>query len=659
VVVGGFRCPMLFLSLFDEERVEAYLHKRFSDSWYQFTPQRKKTEKKRRNALKILNKMESLRFRPLLLAHIEDLVDAPKQDWDAYRIYAALIDVWLYREERKIRKIHKRAEKLPDKEDLLKACIKVAEFMQRKGTKTLDEDELQNLIAASDGNISYLKDFNMGGRSLLNRNSDRAYRFSHYTIQEFLLARGIVEGTICGEPIRATDQIVWFLDLSGSKGMGLSRLNLEDFKLGQYFRKYKRAGRDFRHVNLIRLDLSDAYLKEADFGWANLENANFEGADLREARFTGTNLNGANLNATGILVRDSLADAGPGPEMITLSAGSFQMGDIQGNGRGNEKPVHEVTLDAFAIGRYPVTFDEYDKFAEATDREKPGDGGWGRGRHPVINVSWEDAAAYCDWLCEQSGCHYRLPAEAEWEYAGRAGTETDYCFGNEKKLLKEYAWFDGNAGKKTHPAGEKKANAFGLYDMYGNVGEWVEDWFGDYSGEAQANPTGPETGSNRVIRSGSWVNTARNCRSALRNRFDPGVRGRRLGFRLARTYVQPFHPFSPPEMARLPGGTFKMGDSKCGPIHKVTLSAFSIGRYPVTFAEYDRFCEAVHRQKPEDRGWGRGGRPVINVSWDDAVAYCEWLSCYVSLYPRTFIPTYSSRNKERIPCYFRIRQIPE
>ncbi|MCP4698864.1 MAG: hypothetical protein GY862_18730, partial [Gammaproteobacteria bacterium] len=242
---------MLFLSLFDEERVEAYLHKRFSDSWYQFTPQRKKTEKKRRNALEILNKMESLRFRPLLLAHIEDLVDAPKQDWDAYRIYTALIDVWLYREERKIRKIHKEAGgKLPNKKDLLKACIKVAEFMQRKGTKTLEEDELQNLITASDDNISYLKDFNMGGRSLLNRNSDRAYRFSHYTIQEFLLARGIVEGTISGEPIRATDQIVWFLDLSACKGMGVNRLNLENFKLGQYFRKYKRAGRDFRHMNL-------------------------------------------------------------------------------------------------------------------------------------------------------------------------------------------------------------------------------------------------------------------------------------------------------------------------------------------------------------------------------------------------------------------------
>ncbi|MCP4699875.1 MAG: SUMF1/EgtB/PvdO family nonheme iron enzyme, partial [Gammaproteobacteria bacterium] len=418
-----------------------------------------------------------------------------------------------------------------------------------------------------------------------------------------------------------------FLDLSACKGMGVNRLNLENFKLGQYFRKYKRAGRDFRHMNLTGLDLSDAYLKEADFGWANLENVNFEGADLREAFFSCANLNGADFkNAMGVIIRDSLVGGGSGPEMLTLSAGRFRMGDIQGSGVNNEKPVHEVTLGAFAIGRYPVTFDEYDKFAEAAGREKPDDEGWGRGRHPVINVSWEDAAAYCEWFSEQSGNHYRLPAEAEWEYACRAGTETDYCCGNDKKLLKEYAWFDGNSGRETHPAGEKKANAFGLYDMHGNVLEWVRDWYGNYSGEAQANPTGPETGAIRVIRGGSWGISPHDVRSAVRSRDDPGYYLNNVGFRLARTYAQPFYPFTLPEMARLPGGTFKMGDSECGPIHKVTLSAFSIGRYPVTFAEYDRFCEAVHRQKPEDRGWGQGGRPVINVSWDDAVAYCEWLS---------------------------------
>ncbi|MCP4702949.1 MAG: SUMF1/EgtB/PvdO family nonheme iron enzyme [Gammaproteobacteria bacterium] len=322
------------------------------------------------------------------------------------------------------------------------------------------------------------------------------------------------------------------------------------------------------------------------------------------------------------------------PSMRSLPGGIFFMGDNK-SGWGSEKsekPAHPVILSGFSIGRHPVTFEEYDLFCESAKREKPGDQGWGRGKRPVINVSWDDAAAYCEWLSEQTKQAYRLLTEAEWEYACRAGSETAYCFGDDENLLAEYAWYGGD-GKKgsTHPVGEKKPNAFGLYDMHGNVWEWVRDWYGKYSKDVQTDPSDPETGTGRVFRGGGWGDSPRYVRSAVRGRNAPDSRGYYdVGFRLARTNPRPSYPFTFPEMVRIPEGTFKMGDENISgeekPVHGVTLDSFSIGRYPVMFAEYDQFCEAAKREKPKDEGWGRDKRPVINVSWDDAAAYCEWLN---------------------------------
>ena len=123
--------------------------------------------------------------------------------------------------------------------------------------------------------------------------------------------------------------------------------------------------------------------------------------------------------------------------------------------------------------------------------------------NPVVCISWNDAVAYCEWLSEQTGAQYSLPTEAEWESACRAESETAYCFEDDKKLLKEYAWYAKNAERRTHPVGQKKPNAWGLHDMHGNVLEWVQDRYGNYSKKLQHNPIGPEQGSSRVIRGGS------------------------------------------------------------------------------------------------------------------------------------------------------------
>lgn len=225
-------------------------------------------------------------------------------------------------------------------------------------------------------------------------------------------------------------------------------------------------------------------------------------------------------------------------DMVTVAAGGFRMGCIENDKDcyDSEKPVRTVQVGAFAIGRYEVTFDQYDLFCEATGREKPNDQGWGRGNRPVINVSWLDANAFAAWLSQQSGRTYRLPTEAEWEVAARAGTETKFWWGD--AVGSNRANCDGCGSrwdnKQTAPVGSFAANKWGLYDTAGNVWEWTcSAWASPYDGSEQRCMT---TGvAFRVERGGRWLNYPRSVRSAYRHDGAPGGRGYALGFRLARS----------------------------------------------------------------------------------------------------------------------------
>ena len=155
---------------------------------------------------------------------------------------------------------------------------------------------------------------------------------------------------------------------------------------------------------------------------------------------------------------------------------------------------------------------------------------------PVEQVSWQDAQDFIQKLnAREGGTPYRLPTEAEWEYAARAGTTTAYCFGDDVSQLRAYAWYRDNSDGRTHPVGQLQPNAWGLYDMHGNVWEWVQDWYGAYAAETAVDPQGPAAGSDRVVRGGSWGSYAAYCRSAYRYRADPANRGGYLGVRLLRT----------------------------------------------------------------------------------------------------------------------------
>ena len=219
-----------------------------------------------------------------------------------------------------------------------------------------------------------------------------------------------------------------------------------------------------------------------------------------------------------------------GIEMVFVEGGTFTMGCTSEQGDdcfGSEKPSHRVTISDFYIGKYEVTQAQWQAVMGSNTSHFKGD------NLPVERVSWDDVQEFIRKLNMKTGKQYRLPTEAEWEYAARGGTSSKgykYSGGN---TAGNVAWYDENAGGKTHPVGTKSSNELGIYDMSGNVWEWCSDWFGNYSSSAQTNPQGPSNGSYHVFRGGSWDYYARRARVAGRYYDTPAYRSNYLGFRLA------------------------------------------------------------------------------------------------------------------------------
>jgi formylglycine-generating enzyme required for sulfatase activity len=232
------------------------------------------------------------------------------------------------------------------------------------------------------------------------------------------------------------------------------------------------------------------------------------------------------------------------PEMIVIPAGTFMMGSpAEEKGRTpDEGPLRPVTIaKPFAVSKHLVTFDDWDACVSVGGCPPVSASGFGRGALPVINVSWKEAGLYAAWLSRMTNRRYRLLTEAEWEYAARAGTTTRYSFGDDESKLEDYAWYNGNSLSRTHAVGSKKPNAFGLYDVHGNVWQWVADCYAEnYSG---APSDGSARGKScahdrRVARGGSWETHPGNLRSARRGWYAADRRAQVLGFRLARSLGQ-------------------------------------------------------------------------------------------------------------------------
>ncbi len=233
------------------------------------------------------------------------------------------------------------------------------------------------------------------------------------------------------------------------------------------------------------------------------------------------------------------------PKFVYIPPGEFDMGSPENEKDRflNETPQHRVRISQgfemqttevtqlqyyLITGSNPSRFKDCEKYGPKQEPICP--------NHPVDMVSWADAQAFIQRLNElQDKCVYRLPTEAEWEYAARGGEPTIYSFGSDASGLGAHAWYYDNSNGRSQMVASKMPNPFGLYDMHGNVWEWVQDWYGDYPKQSITDPKGPSSGSRRVVRGGSWSNLARYLRSAPRNSYGPGDRNDYLGFRLVRS----------------------------------------------------------------------------------------------------------------------------
>ena len=215
--------------------------------------------------------------------------------------------------------------------------------------------------------------------------------------------------------------------------------------------------------------------------------------------------------------------------MVYVAGGTFTMGgtsEQSSDAYDDEKPTHSVTLSSYYICKYEVTQALWRAVMGSNPSNFKGN------NLPVENVSWNDCQTFINRLNSYTGRNFRLPTEAEWEFAARGGNYSRHYKYSGSNYISDVAWYDGNSGNRTHPIGTKQANELGLYDMSGNVYEWCSDWYGSYSSYSQNDPTGPNSGSYRVFRGGSWSDGARDCRSSYRFFNSPGYRYGDLGLRL-------------------------------------------------------------------------------------------------------------------------------
>jgi formylglycine-generating enzyme required for sulfatase activity len=253
----------------------------------------------------------------------------------------------------------------------------------------------------------------------------------------------------------------------------------------------------------------------------------------------------------------TVVKTGSGVEMVSIPGGWFEMGSAEED--ESDQRLHRVYVSPFLIDRFPVAQEEYEK------RMGKNPSIWKGPRNPVDHIRWREAAAFCNvrsqkeglslaydpqtWECNFESNGYRLPTEAEFEYALRAGSSTDYFFGSSVADLKQYAWFKGNSTGGSHPVGAKLPNAWGLHDMVGNVWHWCNDFYQEdyYQQSPDRDPRGPTRGENRVVRGGCWNSRPNDCRSAYRNYeipaftdicFGKDIHGQ-IGFRCARSQLKP------------------------------------------------------------------------------------------------------------------------
>ena len=348
----------------------------------------------------------------------------------------------------------------------------------------------------------------------------------------------------------------------------------------------------------------------------------------------------ANVTASQKAVLQKLIDS-----MVKVEGGTFTMGATAEQGEDaydDERPAHEVTLSDFLIGKTEVTQELWQAVMGSNPSEFKGSD------LPVTFVLWDACQEFIKKLNSLTGLQFRLPTEAEWEYAARGGNKSKGYKYSGSNDIGSVAWYDSNSSLKTHAVATKAPNELGLYDMSGNVAEWCQDWYGDYDGDSQTNPKGPSDGFDLVHRGGSWSCDARSCRVSYRTYLNLGYGSNFLGLRLALAEGEEPETLDEPEfeyetytangvsfdMVSVAGGTFTMGatseqgsdawsDEK--PTHNVTLSDYMIGKTEVT----QELWQAVMGSNPSY--FSGNNLPVEKVSWNDCQEFIKKLNSLTGL----------------------------
>ncbi len=528
VEVEGYVCNLLYLSPFSDCQVDEYLRRAYTPTWVKrITAWASGRAAQVERARELVLPRRSLRMRPMLLAYIKNLMESELESWEVFQVYQALVSHWLLREVRKKRPHGKG----PTKGELWAAAESLALRLHRTGERSILAARLEEFLGE---HSKVLSEVDVGGRSLLNRTSGGAYRFAHYTIQEFLIARRLVrDQAALDESFHITDQIRSFVS-SWLEEDPKSRLAPLVGRLGTG-RCVALADADLRGVGLRGAELrgaglSGADLRDADLRDADLRDVNLRGADLRGAVLDDVDLRDADLRGTK-LQRVNEQD---GSVLVYVPGGEYVLGE--GDSR------HLVSLSPFWIAKHPITGEQYDRFVQATGHREPAfrqDKRFNEPRQPVVGVTWHDAKAYCEWA------GLDLPSEAQWETAARGTDARRYPWGDEAPAAK-HADFGKSLGKdKPDPVGShpRGAGPFGTEDQAGGVWEWCRDAWNEaaYRGrEGQVDPleSMADTGV-RVLRGGSRVLPARLLRATFRVRDEAVNRSQFIGFRVCRLCPEP------------------------------------------------------------------------------------------------------------------------
>ena len=518
-VIGDFECLTMILLEFVDEQIDLYLNLRYPRHWKEALGKAGKREL----AQSRIESLGKLGHRPLLLSMIDYLADGEASIRDEYGMLEAASIAWLVKEQEAIAAAPDGAFTIEAFYDL---SIRLALVMSERGLKEMGESEAASILGDT---VFEMRVADLKGDSLLRRSEgidgQPAYRFSHGLVASFFAAQGVLETSGPDEivvPEFASNRMIDFIarGRSSDEEYRQKKLVMRNLKLSDF---------GFEAADLKGAVIEGADLRNANFAKADLSGVDFLHCKLDGAQFSQANTQGVNLDTptSGLPVSFEI-DEGVFLEMLWVEPGSFNIGN-------SESPVIIEVKTGFWLGKTPVTQRQF----EAIMGSNPSCFRSDSGDLPVERISWSEACRFCEELNQlmpedlEQPLAFRLPKEAEWTRACRAGGDSTYGHGDNEREFSDYGWYSANSGGQTREVGKKRPNPWGFHDMHGNVWEWCLDRDDQFFQRVISDLKSDEGEAIRAVRGGSWSSLVYACRTANRNWYPPSETASNIGFRVA------------------------------------------------------------------------------------------------------------------------------